>query len=108
MKQLINKHKLAFILGCLLTVPTCYFFFISITKFDIGSTYLFDAATPFLESTGIGEPRGANINLLIIFGPVLIFLLNLFAVLQLQLDSGKDRISYRLPPRPEVERACEQ
>src|SRR5687767_8391856 len=100
MKQLIIKQKPAFVIGCLLTLPTLLFFFISIMKFELGSPYLFDAATPFLESTGISEPPGFNINLLILFGPVLAFLLNLFAVLHLQFDSGKERISPGLPPTP--------
>jgi hypothetical protein len=72
------KHKPAFILGCLLTVPMFYFFFISIIKFESGSTYFFDAATPFLESTGISEPP--RLHILILFGPVLTFLLSLLAV----------------------------
>jgi hypothetical protein len=82
MKQITMKQIPAFIIRSLLTLSTLYFFFISVVKFHVGAPYIFDAATPFLESTGISEPPGLNVNLLLIFGPVLALLLNLFAVLK--------------------------
>jgi len=92
MKPVTVKQKPGFFIGSLLSLPTLFFFPMSMLKFQLGSPYLFDAATPFLESTGISEPPGLNINLLILFGPVLALLLILFAMLQQQRDSGKERV----------------
>ena len=93
MKTLDLKTRQAFIVGCILTLPAVYFIFIAVMKYVFHQPYLFDAATPFLEMMGIRENIGLNINLLILFGPVLAFLLNVLSVLDIHFQTGKDRIS---------------
>jgi hypothetical protein len=93
MKPINIKQKPALIIGTLLTLPSMYLILISLMKYEFHIPFLFDAASPFLESAGIRETVGWNINLLIVFGPVLAFLLNMLSVLELYYASGKDRIS---------------
>lgn len=80
----------AAISGLLLTVPTFYFIFISVLKYVFGLPELFDSMAPFLERAGIKEFPGWNINLLILFGPVLALLMNLSVVLKVRYENSKD------------------
>ena len=96
MKQPATSQYPAVILGGLLILPAACFFMVSILNFQLGYPYLYDAANPFLQSTSISEPPGFNINLLILFGPVLALLINVLAVLDLWLDQGKDRINFQV------------
>jgi len=57
-------------LALTLVLPTLYFMIISVLKFELNVNGPYDAITPFLESTGIKESFGWNINLLILLGPV--------------------------------------
>lgn len=95
MKQPVTSRYPAFIAGALLMLPAACFFIILILNFQLGYPYLYDAANPFLQSTSISEPPGLNVNLLILFGPVLTLLINVLAVLDLWLDHGKDRITFK-------------
>ena len=99
MKQPTASRYPAFIVGGILTLPAACFVMVSILNFQLGYPYLYDAANPFLQSTSISEPPGFNINLLILFGPVLALLINILAVLDLWLDQGKDRINFQLSIR---------
>jgi hypothetical protein len=92
--QTINR-KWAIALGTLLAFPTAYFILISLLKYTFGVPYLFDAAQPFLERLGIKEALGFNINLVILFGPVIALLLNLFAVLKIAWYNGKENFSIK-------------
>ena len=90
----MNTNKV-FWIGTLLTLPTAYFIFISLLKYSQGIPYLFDSAQPFLEKLGIKESLGFNINLLILFGPMIALFLNLFAVLRLEWYNEKESFSVR-------------
>ena len=96
MKQIIINRKLAFALGALLAFPTAYFIFIALLKYGLKSSYLFDSAQPFLEGLGIKESLGWNINLLILFGPLIALSLNLFSFLQIEWYNEKENFSIRL------------
>ena len=93
------RNNLYSALGLLLSGPAVYFIFISIMKYWFGSNYLFDAAQPALERMGIKESLGWNINLLILFGPVLALLLNLFSVLKISFQFTKEKIDCHLSVR---------
>lgn len=99
MKTLDLKTRRAFIVGSILTLPAIYFIFISVMKYIFHQPYLFDAATPFLEIMGIKESIGLNINLLILFGPVLAFLLNILSVLDIHFQIGRDNLNCQLSIR---------
>jgi len=90
------KPNFSFALGLLLTIPTAYFIFISLLKYVFGLPALFDAIQPTLEGLGIKQSIGWNINLLIFFGPLLAFLLNLSSVLTAKWQSTKDELLVHL------------
>lgn len=94
--QLTINRKWAIVLGTLLAFPTAYFILISILKYGLELPYLFDSAQPFLERMGIKEALGFNINLLILFGPLVALVLNLFAVLKFDWYNERESFSIKL------------
>ena len=74
MKSITNRTGLTWA-ALLLALPTAYFFGSAFLKYSLGIDRPFDAVYPFLESTGINKTFGWNINLLILFGPFIAFLL---------------------------------
>ena len=79
----------------MLALPTAYFITINILKgFGINGPY--NAAEPLLERAGIKESMGWNINLLILFGPVLAIALTIFQVLKFQLHFTKQNFQFYL------------
>ena len=95
MKPLVIKTISVFWIGTLLTIPTAYFIFISILKYGLGISSLLDSAQPVLEQWGISESLGFNINLLILFGPMMALFLNLFAVLKIEWYNQREIFSVR-------------
>lgn len=79
-------------IALLLTLPTAYFIFSALLKFEWDINGPFDAITPFLEETGYAEPIGWNINLLILLGPVAGLLICLSQVLEIRLEADKEKI----------------
>jgi len=96
MKQIAVNRKLAFSFGALLAFPTAYFISIALLKYGPGSSYLFDRAQPFLERLGIKESFGWNINLLILFGPLIALILNLFSFLKIEWYNEMENFSISL------------
>lgn len=90
------KPQLSAALGLMLTLPTCYFILISVLKYILGYPALFDAVTPTLEGLGIKETLGWNINLLILFGPLLAFFLNASAITQVEIHSDQHRVDLEI------------
>lgn len=76
--------------GLLLALPTGYVIFISILKYGFGVNGPFDSIAPTLEGWGIKEPVGWNINLLILFGPLVGFVLAFFQVLRFRFDFSRE------------------
>jgi len=93
MKPLYIKPRYAFIAGTALTLPAIYFIFISLMKYVFSQPYLFDASYPLLKQLGISESLGLNINLLIVFGPVLAFFLNLLPVFHFRFQVTADEVN---------------
>lgn len=84
MKHLTKQNWLTWA-SLLLALPSAYFIAISLLKYVFNVDGPFDNATPFLERMGIKENLGWNINLLIVFGPLVAFLLTVFQVLKISL-----------------------
>jgi hypothetical protein len=82
----------------LLTLPTVYFIIIAVLKYELGIDRPFDAIAPMLESWGIKEALGWNINLLILFGPLLAFFLTIFQILKIEWYFTKEefRLNFAL------------
>ncbi len=84
------------VIGLLLTLPTAYFILISLFKYAFGWPALFDTAQPLLESWGIQDSPGWNINLLILFGPLVAFFLNLSRILSISRTVSKTDVQVHL------------
>jgi hypothetical protein len=78
------------VLALMLALPTAWFILIAVLKYGFGIDGPFDSLAPTLESWGIKESLGWNINLLILFGPVLAFLLTIFQVLAVEFHLNKE------------------
>ena|SRR2546423_5211903 len=96
MRTQILKPPLSAGLGLLFTLPTAYFILISLLKYVFGLPGLFDAAQPILESWGIKESIGWNINLLILFGPLLSLLFNVSSILSLDWQGNREDLNIRI------------
>jgi hypothetical protein len=94
MQQSINR-RWALVTGALLAFPTAYFILISLLKYGLDLPYLFDSAQPLLETLGIKESLGFNINLLILFGPLIALGLNLLAVVKIDWYNQRDNFSVK-------------
>ena len=95
MKQTISKSNLVTTLGLILAIPTAYFIFISVLKYQFGINDPFDILQPSLERMGINNAIGWNINLLILFGPVLAFLLTVFQVLKIKWEFTQQEFRFQ-------------
>ena len=89
------NHRWAVAIGTLLAFPTAYFILISLLKYAFGTPFLFNSAQSLLEQLGIKESLGFNINLLILFGPVIALVINLFAVLKMDWHNETDIFSVK-------------
>ena len=96
MKQIIINRRWAVTFGLLLAFPTAYFILISLLKYWLGLPYLFDSSQPLLERLGIKQSLGLNINLLILFDPLIALILNLLSVLKIEWYNRKEDFSVRL------------
>jgi drug/metabolite transporter (DMT)-like permease len=90
----INLNSV-FWIGTLLLFPTAYFIFISILKYGFEIPDLFDSSQSLLQNLGIKERPGLNINLLIVFGPAIALLLNLFVVLKFDWQKESECLSIK-------------
>jgi hypothetical protein len=93
MQQTINR-RWAITLGCLLALPTAYFILINVLN-EFGYPYLFYSSQPFLQQLGLKESLGFNINLLILFGPLIAMVLNLLAVVKVDWYNQRDHFSVK-------------
>ena len=87
------------VLSLLLALPTAYFIMISVLKYGLNIDGPFDNATPFLERMGIKENLGWNINLLILFGPQIAFLLTIFQTLKINWQFSKEQFEFHFAIR---------
>jgi hypothetical protein len=95
MKQTISKSNLVTTLGLILAIPTAYFIFISVLKYQFGINDPFDILQPSLERMEIKNAIGWNINLLILFGPVLAFLLTVLQVLRIKWEFTQQEFQFQ-------------
>lgn len=98
MIQYTKQNGIA-IASLLLALPTAYFIGISVLKYGLGINEPFDAIAPFLERMGIKETLGWNINLLILLGPVVAFLLTIYQVLKIEWQFTKEQFLFHFTIR---------
>jgi hypothetical protein len=80
----------------LLALPTAYFILIAILKEWLGINGPFDALQPTLEQWGIKESIGWNINLLILFGPVIALAIAILQVLKVNIHFSKEQFDFHV------------
>jgi hypothetical protein len=95
MKQSTRSYWLSST-GLLLALPTLYFLFIAILKYELNVPGPFDSVAPWLEQWGIKDSLGWNINLLILFGPVLALLLALLQVVKINWQFSKQDFRFQV------------
>ena len=83
----------------LLALPTAYFILISVLKYIFGVDGPFDSMQPALEQLGIKESLGWNINLLILFGPVIALIIAATQVLKIQFHFTKEQFDFHVQIR---------
>ena len=98
MKQYTKQNGIA-IASLLLALPTAYFICIAILKYELGIDAPFDSIAPFLKKMGIKESLGWNINLLILLGPVVAFLLTIFLVMKMDWQFTKEQFDFHFTIR---------
>lgn len=84
------RHKGWSVLALALVLPTVFFIIISVLKYELGVNEPFDSLAPWLEQMGIKD-FGFNINLLILFGPMLAAAISLFQVLHIDRHVSKEQ-----------------
>ena len=93
MKQYAKQNGIT-LLSLLLALPTAFFICISVLKYEMGVDAPFDSMAPVLEKMGIKETLGWNINLLILFGPFVAFLLTIFQVVRIDWRFTKEQFLF--------------
>lgn len=96
MESITHRYRLLNILALILVLPTFYFICISVLKYNLGIDAPFDAAAPVLERLGIKESIGWNINLLIIFGPLIALAISLMQILGIEWNFTREQFNFRL------------
>ena len=89
MKTTTFKNNGVTAAGLLLTLPAAIFILIGILS-EFGINGPIEAIQPTAEKWGIKEGLGWNINLLIVFGPLLAILFTVFQVLSMELKITKE------------------
>ncbi len=84
------------LLSLALVIPTLFFITISILKYELGIPLPFDTVTPWLDRMGIKEAFGWNINLLILFGPVIAAGISLWQVLHLESQFSREQFQFNV------------
>lgn len=98
MKQMTKQNGIT-IISLLLALPTAYFIAIAILKYELGIDGPFDAIAPLFERWGIKEALGWNFNLLILFGPLLAFLLTIFQLLGIRVQFTQNHFLFQITVR---------
>jgi len=98
MKQLTKQNGIA-IISLLMALPTACFIAIAVLKYELGVDGPFDAVAPLLESWGIKDSLGWNINLLILLGPLMAFLLTIFQLLSVRMQFTQNHFLFQITVR---------
>ncbi len=98
METITSRRNWLSTIALLLVLPSTWFIFINILN-EAGSSGLYNASEPVLERLGIKENLGWNINLLILFGPILALMLAALQVLHMEWHSSKEEFEFNITIR---------
>ena len=85
------NHRFALIAGALLVFPALYFMVAAFLYYEMGFSTLWQPIDPVFEKPA-NKHFGWNINLLILFGPVLALMLNFFSIVKIKWQNEKDQM----------------
>lgn len=89
MRTTIFKNNWLTSLAILLILPGAYFVLIGVLS-EMGITGPLESIKPLAEKWGIKEGPGFNITSVIVFGPILAFLLTVFQFMKLEWRSTRE------------------
>ena len=95
MRTITFKNNWLTAVGLLLVLPTAYFILIGILS-AFGFNGPLEAIKPFAERLGIKDPPGFNITSVILFGPMVAFLLTIFQFLKIEWHFSKEEFLLNL------------
>jgi hypothetical protein len=98
MKTISSRRNWLNFAALLLVLPSIWFFCINIMN-EAGINGPYNASQPALESLGIREQFGWNINLLIVFGPVIALLLSALQVLHIEWSFSREQFQFTITIR---------
>lgn len=95
MRTITFKNHWLTAAGLLLVLPTAYFILIGILS-AFGINGPLEAIKPFAERLGIKDPPGLNITSVILFGPMVAFLLTIFQFLKIEWHFSREEFLLNL------------
>ncbi len=98
METITSRRNWFSTIALLLVLPSAWFIFINLLN-EAGISGLYNASQPVLERMGIKENLGWNINLLIVFGPILALPLAAFSVLHIEWHFSKEQFQFNITIR---------
>ena len=81
-------------LALLLVIPSAFFIVIGLLS-ALGNNGPLEAIRPWAEKWGIKDPPGLNITSVILFGPMVAFLLVVFQFMSMEWKFSRDEFSLR-------------
>ncbi|MBI5857759.1 MAG: hypothetical protein HZB42_08910 [Sphingobacteriales bacterium] len=96
METTTHRHTWLNSLALLLTLPAVYFISISGLKYLFNIDGPFESSWPFLQQLGISENLGWNINLLILFGPLLAFVITFLQVFHFRWNFSQQQFDFHI------------
>lgn len=95
MRTITFKNNWLTAAGLLLVLPTSYFILIGILS-SLGINGPLEVIKPFAQKLGIKDPPGFNITSVILFGPMVAFLLTIFQFLKIEWRFSKEEFLLNL------------
>ena len=83
------KSNVLTIIAALLAFPTLYFIIANLLN-EMGVPGPYNIIGSFVQSAGGSEPIGWNINLLILFGPILAIFLTIFQFVKIEFHASTE------------------
>lgn len=99
MKTIPFQNKWLNTTALLLLFPSLYFLVINLLKFELGIHGPYDASYPTLNWLGIEEGFGWNINLLIVFNPVIVVAIAAWQVLRIDWMNSSEQLQFNIAIR---------
>jgi hypothetical protein len=95
MKTITFKNNWLTATGFLLVIPTVYFILIGVLS-EFGINGPLEAIQPLAEKWGIKDPPGLNITSVILFGPIVAFLLTIFQFMKIEWRLTNEEFIFHL------------